>query len=112
MQFWICCNTKFGNSERIWVVVSSPNSSTVVRKRGSLSRAEELYCKALRIAREQEAKMWEESADWKYRNCVGGARNSGSHETPCLRGVDSNFRFRDALSSPTARPSSRRLLRW
>ena len=28
------------------------------------------------------------------------------------RGVDSNFRFRDALSSPTARPWSRRLIRW
>ena len=27
------------------------------------------------------------------------------------RGVDSNFRFRDALSSPTARPWSRRLIR-
>ena len=27
------------------------------------------------------------------------------------REVDSNFRFRDALSSPTARPWSRRLIR-
>ena len=36
-----------------------------------------------------------------------------SRETQTLRwrGVDSNFRFRDALSSPTARPWSRRLIR-
>jgi hypothetical protein len=36
---------------------------------------------------------------------------SGSQLTPWRRGVDSNFRFRDALSSPTARPWSRRLIR-
>ena len=37
----------------------------------------------------------------------GSVRKSGSHLTRCWRGVDSNFRFRDALSSPTARPWSR-----
>jgi hypothetical protein len=36
---------------------------------------------------------------------------SGKRRTVCWRGVDSNFRFRDALSSPTARPWSRRLIR-
>ncbi|HJY52210.1 MAG TPA: hypothetical protein VJ349_26735 [Stellaceae bacterium] len=35
----------------------------------------------------------------------------GSQPTLRWRGVDSNFRFRDALSSPTARPWSRRLIR-
>jgi hypothetical protein len=36
------------------------------------------------------------SADWKYSDCVDGARNSGSHETPRWRGMDSKIQFRDA----------------
>src|SRR6516162_5672185 len=40
-------------------------------------------------------------------------RNQQSSQTPRWRGVDSNFRFRDALSSPTARPwSPRRRAAW
>ena len=38
-------------------------------------------------------------------------RGTDGSQTLCWRGVDSNFRFRDALSSPTARPWSRRLIR-
>jgi hypothetical protein len=37
-------------------------------------------------------------------------RNRKLVDSP-LEGVDPNFRFRDALSSPTARPWSRRLIR-
>jgi acetyl esterase/lipase len=42
-----------------------------------------------------------------------GLRRLGTKSSQTLRwrGVDSNFRFRDALSSPTARPWSRRLIR-
>ena len=38
-------------------------------------------------------------------------RGTDGLSTHRWRGVDSNFRFRDALSSPTARPWSRRLIR-
>ena len=38
-------------------------------------------------------------------------KKATSNEASRWRGVDSNFRFRDALSSPTARPWSRRLIR-